>query len=116
MHGTDGQDEVSLESTTIALDVGRDKTITLTWTASDFGLLPVGREALAAENPAESAQIIRRILDGEPGPCRDTVIAGTAAALMLVGQVDSLAAGAREAAEVVDSGAAKDKLAALCAS
>ncbi len=114
VHGTDGQDEVSLEATTIVSDVRPDRRLTLTWTPGDFGLLPAGREALAADNPAESAEIIRRILDGEPGPCRDTVVAGSAAALLLVGDVESLAKGAEKAAEVIDSGAAKEKLARLC--
>jgi anthranilate phosphoribosyltransferase len=113
VHGNDGQDEVSLETTTLVADVRAQRTLTLTWTPSDFGLLPAGHEALAAENPAESADIIRRILEGEPGPCRDTVIAGTAAALLLVGKVDALVDGARRAAEVIDSGAAKEKLAAM---
>lgn len=116
VHGNDGQDEVSLESATLVADVRPETTLTLTWTASDFGLLPVGREALTAENPAESAAIIRRILDGEPGPCRDTVVAGTAAALLLVGDVDSVKAGAAKAAEVIDSGTAKAKLAQLTGS
>ena len=57
---------------------------------SDFGLLPVGHEALSAPDPAASADIIRRLFAGEPGPCRDTVIAGTAAALFLTEKADSL--------------------------
>lgn len=113
VYGTDGQDEVSLETATLVSDVRPNQTLTLIWTPEDFGLLPVGKEALAAETPAESAAIIRRILDGEPGPCRDTVVAGTAAAMMLVGQVDTLMAGVQQAAEILDSGAAKDKLAAM---
>lgn len=86
---------------------------THTWSASDFGLLPVGPEALAAANPTESAAIIRRIFDGEPGPCRDTVLAGTAAALLLVGLAGSLADGVKLAADAVDNGAAAAKLDAL---
>ena len=113
VHGADGQDEVSLDGSTSVMDVTANGQQTHQWTPSDFGLLPVGREALAAVNPSESAAIIRRILDGEPGPCRDTVVAGTAAALLLVGAADSLTAGTSKANEVVDSGAAKNKLAEL---
>ncbi|MGB7347785.1 MAG: anthranilate phosphoribosyltransferase [Pirellulaceae bacterium] len=113
VHGADGQDEVSLDGSTVAIDVVGDTQTRLEWTPADFNLLPVGRESLVAENPAESAAIIRRIFDGEPGPCRDTVVAGTAAALLLVGASDSLANAAAKAAEVIDSGAAREKLAQL---
>ncbi len=63
--------------------------------------------------PPRARSIIRRILDGEPGPCRDTVVAGTAAALLLVGRAESLSDGVSQAAEAIDSEAALQKLAAL---
>lgn len=110
VHADDGQDEVSLDGITRAIDVRGGDGASLKWQASDFGLPPAGREALAAADPAESAAIIRRLLEGEPGPCRDTVVAGAAAALLLVGHVDSLAAGAAEAARRIDSGDSLAKL------
>lgn len=113
---SDGQDEVSLEGTTEVVEVSGEGQQTHRWSASDFGLLPVGQEALAAADPAESAGIIQRIFAGEPGPCRDTVLAGTAAALLLVGRADSLKQGVQLAAEAIDQGAAAEKLAALCES
>jgi anthranilate phosphoribosyltransferase len=75
--------------------------------------LPVGHEALSAPDPAASAEIIRRLFAGEPGPCRDTVIAGTAAALFLTENANSLRHGTELAAEAIDHGAAADKLAQL---
>ena len=66
-----------------------------------------------AANPTESAQIIGRLFDGEPGPCRDTVLAGTAAALLLVGKVASLADGVIQSAKAIDEGLAKEKLESL---
>ena len=116
VHGSDGQDEVSLDGFTSVFDVSASGQTKHDWTPADFGLLPVGREALSAANPSESADIIRRIFDGEPGPCRDTVVAGTAAALLLVGAAATLSEGATKAIETIDSGAAKDKLAALATS
>ena len=98
------------------MEVSDEGQQTHSWSASDFGLLPVGQEALAAADPAESAEIIKRIFAGEPGPCRDTVLAGTAAALLLVGRADSLQQGVQLAAEAIDQGAASGKLAALCES
>ena len=114
IHAEDGQDEVSLDGVTRVVDVTRSGQVERAWTAESFGLPPAGRESLAAANPQESAEIIRRILAGEPGPCRNTVLAGTAAALLLVGEVDDVAGGVARAAEAIDSGAAAAKLAALC--
>ncbi|MEM0926449.1 MAG: anthranilate phosphoribosyltransferase, partial [Planctomycetota bacterium] len=114
VHAADGQDEVSLDGYTDIIEVqNRHVVERMRWTPSDFGLLPAGAEALAAKDPAESAAIIRRILEGEPGPCRDTVVAGTAAALHLAGSVVDLPAGVARAAEAIDSGAAARKLSAL---
>jgi len=114
IHASDGQDEVSLDGVTHIVDVTSQGQSRLDWSPRDFGLLPAGHEALAAADPPTSAAIIRRVLSGEPGPCRDTVLAGAAAALLLVGKAKSLAAGVRQASEAIDSGAASQKLAQLC--
>ncbi|MCG8651847.1 MAG: anthranilate phosphoribosyltransferase [Pirellulales bacterium] len=113
VHASDGQDEVSLDGATEVIEVSAEENRSLSWSPQDFGLPPVGQEALAATDPRHSAQIIQQLLEGQPGPCRDTVLAGTAAALLLVGKVDSLAAGVQLASQTVDSGAAHEKLRAL---
>ncbi len=114
VHADDGQDEVSLGGRTRVVDVRKEAQEVIEWTPAEFGFPPAGHEALAAADPAESAAIIRRLLAGEPGPCRDTVLAGAAAALLLAEQVDSLRRGIDLAANCVDSGAAEAKLEALC--
>ena len=116
IHAEDGQDEVSLDGVTRVIEVTSEGCQSIEWTVEDFGLLPVGREALAAKDPEESAAIIRRLLEGEPGPCRDTVAAGVASALLLVGKVNHLRAGVQMAEEAIDTGAALEKLALLCKS
>lgn len=114
VHAADGQDEVSLDGHTDAIEVVENKvTARHRWTPADFGLLPVGVEALKASGPAESAAIIRRILDGEPGPQRDTVVAGVATALLLAESVTSLADGVTRAEQAIDGGDARAKLAEL---
>ncbi|MEO1530327.1 MAG: anthranilate phosphoribosyltransferase [Planctomycetota bacterium] len=114
VHGADGQDEVSLDGYTDAIEVdGNSQKTTHRWTPADFGLLPAGAEALSAADPTESAAIIRRIFEGEPGPKRDVVVAGTAAALLLVGKCDTLAAAASLAGDAIDSGKAHEKLSQL---
>lgn len=114
IHAEDGQDEISLDGVNRVIEVTSESSVIHEWGVREFGLLPAGKEALAARDPEESAGIISRLLDGEPGPCRDTVLAGAASALLLVERVASLQEGVRVAAEAIDSGAAANKLAQLC--
>jgi anthranilate phosphoribosyltransferase len=84
------------------------------WTAADFGLTdPYSLDALAIENPAQSAAVIRRVLAGEPGPARDIVAANTAAALWVAGRVASLREGTLLAQQTIDNGAAAELLSRL---
>ncbi len=113
IHASDGQDEVSLDGTTTAIDVVAAGQSTHIWSPQEFGLPPTDVKSLAAANPSESAAIIRRIFAGERGPHRNTVLAGTASALLLVGKVDSVRDGVEIAAEAIDGGSASDKLSQL---
>lgn len=114
IHAQDGQDEVSLDGVTKVIEVTAEGCSEMEWTVNDFGLFPAGKESLAAKDPHESAGIIRRLFQGEPGPCRDTVLAGVAATLVLVGKANDLRQGVQIASDAIDSGAATDKLAQLC--
>jgi anthranilate phosphoribosyltransferase len=49
------------------------------------------------------------------GPYRDIVVLNSAAALIVAGQAEDLAAGAARAVDAIDSGAARDALRALVA-
>ncbi len=111
--GEDGLDEVTLYGATRALESHDGQTREFTWRPEDFGFVTAsdGREALAADTPAASAVLIRRVLDGEPGPARDMVILNAAAALWTVSLCDTPLACAKQAADALDSGAARDKLA-----
>ncbi len=110
VRGEDGQDEVSLDGGTHAIEVTAQGIHRLSWTPADFGLSTVKASEIQAANPKESAQIIRRVLQGELGPHRDMVLASAAAALWLVGHFNSLTEATQRAASAIDSGAAQDKL------
>jgi anthranilate phosphoribosyltransferase len=53
------------------------------------------------------------VLEGEPGPRRDVVCLNAAAALWVAGAAPDLASGLELARESLDTGAAREKLAAL---
>ncbi len=113
--GEDGMDEVTLFGSTRAIECRRGDAQESTWRPEHFGLVTrtEGHEAMKAETPAESAVLIRRVLDGEPGPSREIVLLNAAAALWTVQQGDSLHTCTDRATEAIDSGAARQKLAEL---
>ena len=113
VHGSDGLDEVTLGAPTevsVATPTGVEP---LTWSPEQFGLPAVEIPHLRVDGPEQSAELIRGVLAGRPGPSREIVLANTAAALWSAERVDALDAGVRQAAEAVDSGAAAEKLAQL---
>lgn len=116
LHAEDGQDEVSLDGATHCYEVVRGteelpgKPIEHIWRAADFGVPPASAASLVASDPTHSARIIQDLFAGQPGPPRDVVLAGTAAALLLVGRVDDLRSGVDVAADAIDRGGAMNQL------
>lgn len=120
VHGLGGLDEISLAGETRVGEVRgggvHGGTVRLyTVTPEDFGLRRAPLSDLTGGNAAANAETIRRILGGEPGPRRNIVLANTAAALVAAGLAKDFAAGARLAAQAIDSGAAQARLEALIA-
>ncbi|MGO9467782.1 MAG: anthranilate phosphoribosyltransferase [Isosphaeraceae bacterium] len=103
--GSDGLDEVTLGGPTKVRLVEQGMVRHLVWQPLDLGLNPSGAEALRVRDPMESAERIRSVLAGEPGPVRDYVLANSAAALWVTGRY-ALREGVEEAATAIDSGAA----------
>ncbi len=79
--------------------------------ASQLRLMPVQSYELTGGDPGQNAEIVRGILvRKEPGPKRDIVLLNAAAALVVAGRADDFAAGWQLAMELIDSGAAAEKL------
>lgn len=100
-------DEVALWGTTTAFEVRKQLVTRHAWTAANFGLPECHPDQLRVTSPAQSAEVIRSILDGVPGPARDIVIANSAAALWVAERAPDLLSAARQAAAAIDSGAAQ---------
>lgn len=108
--GEDGLDEVTLTGATRVLEIVRGRIQELTWHPADFGLPACKLADLAANDPEESAAIIRRILEGTAGPCLNIVLANAATALLATGRVRDLRAGVAFAHEAIRSGQAAQVL------
>jgi anthranilate phosphoribosyltransferase len=108
--GADGLDEVTLAAETRVTEVSEAKTREFEWTPQAFGLERSGLAPLSVSGPAESAEMIRAVLAGEPGPARDIVVINAAAALIAVERVSDARQAAEQAAAAIDSGAARDVL------
>ena len=113
--GNDELDEVSLWGETAVFTVTPAGVAESAWTAADFGLPECSPADLAADGPAASAATVRGILAGEPGPCRDVVVANAAAGLLAVDAERDPRTAADRAAAAIDGGAAADVLARLAA-
>ncbi len=115
VRGVDGMDEISLSSETKVFFVRNGETELTTWSPQDFGLSTIDAAELYAENPQESASVIRLILDGHRGAPRDIVLANAAAGIWLSALEPDLKQAVQRCANAIDSGAAKKTLAHLAA-
>jgi anthranilate phosphoribosyltransferase len=120
VHGSDGLDEVTLTGSTEVAEAAGQCVARKTgevrhfrWTPADFRLGAIHLKSIQVTGPEESAATIRGVLAGQPGPARDIVVANAAAALWTAGAAPSPAAGAKLAAEAIDTAAASDLLARL---
>ncbi len=103
----DGLDEVSLAAPTMVRVVREREYESREWSPADFGLEAVPIRSITASGPAESAAIIRGVLDGAEGPARRIVLANAAAALWAAEVVTSLRHGVERADASLRSGRAR---------
>jgi anthranilate phosphoribosyltransferase len=113
VHGADGLDEISTTGDSSIAEVREGVVRTATVRPEDFGVSRAAIGDLQGGDREENAEIIRRILGGEPGPKRDIVVVNAAAALVAGSRARDFKEGAQVAAQSIDSGAAMGKLRAL---
>ncbi|MEM9756570.1 MAG: anthranilate phosphoribosyltransferase, partial [Pseudomonadota bacterium] len=115
VHGADGTDEVTITGPTTVAALKDGRVTEFEITPADAGLPVHPFEAIAGGSPEDNAQALTALLEGAEGAYRDAVLLNAAAALVVAGVADDLKAGALQAAESIDTGAAKDRLARLAA-
>jgi anthranilate phosphoribosyltransferase len=106
VHGEDGLDEVSLSGPTQVAEWGPQGVRTYRIKPTDYGLPCRPLTALQVSSAQESADIIRSVLAGTPGPQRDVVVLNAGAALYVGNAAASLEDGVALARATLDSGAA----------
>jgi anthranilate phosphoribosyltransferase len=111
--GEDGLGDVTLSGTTFVTEVADGVSREFTWTPGDFGLETESLDGLTVQSPAESAAIVRQVLDGVQGPARDLVLLNAAAALIAFGKSTDPQDAAAQCAAAIDRGDAKNLLVQL---
>ncbi|WP_019022706.1 anthranilate phosphoribosyltransferase [Thioalkalivibrio sp. ALE23] len=110
VNAEDGLDEISIGAPTRVAEL-RDGEITeYTLRPEDVGLSTAALDTVRVADVAASAAMLRDVLAGTPGPARDIVLLNAGAAIFVGGGAPSLEAGVRRAAEVIDNGAARERL------
>jgi anthranilate phosphoribosyltransferase len=113
VYGRDGLDEVTTTGETVAFEIHGGRVERTILSPEDFGLPRAQLSDLAGGLVGENAEIARRVLAGERGPARDIVLANAALALVAAEKVAGLVEGVRAAAAAIDSGGARERMAAL---
>jgi anthranilate phosphoribosyltransferase len=115
VYGADGIDELSPTGPNLVCEVKHGDVTEREVDPLDLGIPRCPPSALAGDSPAENAATIREILGGATGPRRDAVVLNAAGAIAAAGHARDLADGVGRAAEVIDSGAAGERLEELVA-
>ena len=110
-----GGDELLPFGETLVAEVRGDEIRSFTLTPADFGVPEGDPEYLGGGDAIRNAEILRRLLDGEEGTVRDTVLMNAAAALVVAGRVTDPKDGVRLAHASIDSGEARRALLSLAA-
>jgi anthranilate phosphoribosyltransferase len=106
VHGHDGLDEISLSAPTDVAELQGGSIRRYGLEPDQFGLARCRPSDLQVASAAESASIIRRVLEGIPGAARDVVLLNAGAAIYICGVTSTIATGIERAREVIDRGTA----------
>jgi anthranilate phosphoribosyltransferase len=113
VHGAGGLDELSTTGPTTIHEYRRDApepARTYEIDALDLGLPRGEVDQLLGGDAVTNAGLARQVLGGRTGPMRDIVLLNSAAGLVVGGACRDLAEGIERSAQLIDSGAAAERL------
>lgn len=106
VHSQDGLDEISIAAPTRITTLADGKISTTVFHPAEAGITGGKLSDLIVASPAESAEVIRQVLQGRTGPTRDIVILNAAAALAVAGKSSDIKGAIPLAQAAIDSGKA----------
>jgi anthranilate phosphoribosyltransferase len=104
----DGLDEFSVSGATQVVELRDGGLRSFEVTPEEVGLERATDGAVGAGTPEQNAEVLRRVLSGEPGTERALAILNAGAAIYVAGLAETIEAGVRRAEESVDSGTARE--------
>uniref|UniRef100_UPI0040475AAA anthranilate phosphoribosyltransferase n=1 Tax=Yoonia sp. TaxID=2212373 RepID=UPI0040475AAA len=113
VHGSDGTDELTITGTSWVAQIKDGSVTEFEITPDDAGLPTHPFSAIIGGTPAQNADALRGLLNGEHGAYRDAVLLNAAAALLVANRVNTLPQGVEIAQQSIDSGAALKALTTL---
>ena len=113
VHGDDGLDEISLETSTKVIEVRGPELDEYEVSPSDFGLQPSGPVEFLTADTRSAADLLQATLAGDPGPAADVLALNAGAAIYIGRGAKTLAEGVKWAREILASGRALETLEAM---
>jgi anthranilate phosphoribosyltransferase len=111
IHSHDGLDELSIAAENHVYEVKKDGTVKeYTLKPEDVGLSRAPKETMLGGTAQENAAITMRVLEGEKGAQRDTVLLNAAAALVAADMATDFRQGIEQAIAAIDNGSAIEVL------
>ncbi len=111
VYGTDRLDEISISAPTKICEFRNGYYRDIVIRPEDFGLKTGNKKDIVGGSPEENAAVLRGILGGTITDARrDIVLMNAGAALFVAGKADSILEGVKLAGELIENGAALQKV------
>lgn len=110
VHGKDGMDEITTTTTTRISELNDGQVRTYEFNPLEYIKSYTELSDIAGGTPSYNADITKRVLAGEKGPCRDLVCLNAAAAIVAGGRAVDMREGWKRAQESIDRGMAREAL------
>lgn len=108
--GEDGLDEITTTAATHVSEIRDGRVVDYIIYPEELGISTASPDEIKGGSAKENAEAIMEILGGAKGPKRDIVIINSAAALYVGNACKNMKEGVGLATEIIDSGAAYEKL------
>lgn len=116
LHSEDGLDEASIAAPTTVIDYQASDEAPNIFSINPeiYCLEKANLSSLVGGDARQNASILRSVLDGKSGPCRDVVVLNSALGLWVSGRFESMDDCIAASMTSIDSGAAHARLQMLC--